>query len=110
MLCKLHAMKLADYLAQPDVRRDAFASEVGISEASLSRIAAGTQNTTTDTMRKIAAASGGVVAPNDIVAARVDHESPYAAGRDGSETGNGDEISTLEPRPFTAATLAEVCQ
>ncbi|MDO8534384.1 MAG: helix-turn-helix transcriptional regulator [Xanthobacteraceae bacterium] len=60
-------MHLADYLKHHDLTRAAFASKIGRSEATVSRIVRGINGPNRTTMRAIRDATGGKVTPNDFL-------------------------------------------
>lgn len=66
-LCKFQPMTLNGYLEAKSISGAEFASLVGISEASLSRIRKGEQNITREMMQRIIAASGGKIKADTLV-------------------------------------------
>lgn len=64
-------MTLREYLDQQRGRISEIAEKAGISGASVSRIADGKQNPTLDVLKRIEAATGGIVTVAELSAARV---------------------------------------
>jgi transcriptional regulator with XRE-family HTH domain len=64
------SMTLREYIRLERGRVSAIASGAGISTASVSRIADGKQNPTLDVLKRIEAATGGVVSVAEMSAAR----------------------------------------
>lgn len=93
-------MTLDDYLNSGEQTPGELAAKVGISEASLSRIRRGEQNTTRDVMLRIIAASGEKVTADGLLGRHVtgsDGEWPIAAG------GKSDENTAPETGTFAAS-------
>ena len=65
MGCKLRAMKLSDYLKAKGITQADFATAIGMSVASVSRIASGLQRPDLDTLLAIKRASGNAVRDED---------------------------------------------
>ncbi|MCC6735552.1 MAG: helix-turn-helix transcriptional regulator [Bauldia sp.] len=61
-------MKLADYLAATRTTHAAFAGQIGVSQAAVSRYAGGRRVPEPEHMTRIAAATGGAVTANDFYA------------------------------------------
>ncbi len=62
-------MKLAEYLRENGLSLAAFAAEVGVSEAAMSRYAAGKRVPRKQILQRITAATGGKVRPDDMIGA-----------------------------------------
>lgn len=72
-------MKLKDYLAQNAVKQKDFAAHIGEKSARICLYCLGQRIPRPDVMRKIFAATGGAVTPNDFF---LSDEQIAAAGRD----------------------------
>ena len=85
-------MDLDTYLREVSIDARQFAAQIGMTEASLSRIRRGQQNITRDTMKRIIAASGGKVTLESLV---FPHAEEDAAPQHDGSTGQIDEESTV---------------
>ena len=65
-------MRIGDYLKEAGLSLSAFAARAEVSEAAMSRYAAGKRTPRPEIMHRIVAASEGRVQPNDLFAARVE--------------------------------------
>ncbi len=81
-------MRIREYLRQAGLTVTAFAAEVGVSEAAMSRYARGKRAPRPDVVRRIAAASGGRVQPNDLFEVPAPGEAASAPG--GAAAGGAD--------------------
>ena len=62
-------MKLADYLVERQINHRAFAAQIGVSQAAVTRYVNGDRIPNRQTMRAIVTATDGRVTPNDFLAA-----------------------------------------
>lgn len=88
-------MTLDQYLAATGRTGSDFASAVGLTEASVSRIRKGQQNITRDVMRRIIAASDGQVTAEALVNLGVggDHVASDTGCSSSQSSGNANQIS-----------------
>lgn len=81
-------MTLDGYLEHTGLTAKDFAERIGLTEASVSRIRKGRQNLSRDVMRRIIAATGGLVSAEALVL----HEQADIASREDPSCGNAVDL------------------
>jgi transcriptional regulator with XRE-family HTH domain len=92
-------MKLADYLTTTSTSHAAFASRIGVSQATVSRYAAGNRIPGPSQMARIVEATDGTVLPNDFYGVRA--ATPNGFAESGAPIADDQRIHRIKPKPMT---------
>jgi hypothetical protein len=104
---KSRLMTIDQYLDESGRTAESLAEEAQITPTSLSRIRRDQQNTTRDVMRRIIAASNGMITAEGLISVDGEaHAGPDTGHPDALSSGNDDKISGGAEWPIAAAGMA----